>query len=387
MPDFTITGLTTGAQTLNANEAGEVLLNGSLVTTASSVILAGDNATFINRGTVISQIGSAVLGNAASASIVNAGFMSSQFRVIFSDNTAFGSVAVTNSGTIAASSVNSEGIYVFSGGLVLTNSGSITTFRDSAVRAELGSSFEANTIVNSGLISNTGGLSFDMSGDADSITNTGTIIGDMQLGGGANRLRNAGQIEGSVTSGAEVDTFDLRGGFVSGLINAGAGNDNLLGGANDDRLVGDDGADTITTNGGDDALSGGDGNDTLSGGTGNDVLAGGLGVDRLTGGAGADAFDYNTVGTSITGARDVIAEFLRGTDDIDLAGIDARAGQGGNQAFSFIGTAAFSAEGQVRIIDQGANVVVQANRSGSLAADFEVMVLGVGTLAAADFLL
>jgi serralysin len=72
---------------------------------------------------------------------------------------------------------------------------------------------------------------------------------------------------------------------------------------------------------------------------------------------------------------------------VDLSTIDARANLGGNQAFTFIGAAAFSGQGQVRIIDLGNDVVVQANRSGSLGADFEVLVQGVGTLSAGDFIL
>jgi serralysin len=387
MTAFTITGLSTTAQLLTGAETGEVLLNGSLVTTGASVDMAGNGATFFNRGTVISHTSDAISGGADTATVVNTGFISGQFAVIFNVSNALGTITVVNSGTIVGSSVDAEGIYANSGGLMLNNSGTISTLRDAAVRVGFGNVFEANTVVNSGQITNTGGYSFLMSADADSITNTGSIIGDMDLGNGANMLRNSGTVEGDVTTGTGVDVVDLRGGFVSGLVNTGAGADTMTGGAEDDRLVGDAGADLIAAGAGDDAMSGGSDNDTLSGGAGGDVLAGGGGVDRLMGGTGADMFDFNTVSTSVTGARDVITDFLRGADDVDLSTIDARANLGGNQAFTFIGAAAFSGQGQVRIIDLGNDVVVQANRSGSLGADFEVLVQGVGTLSAGDFIL
>jgi serralysin len=387
MANFTISGLSTVARVLNLNEAGEVLLNGSLVTAITAVTMPGSLGVFVNRGTVVAHAGDAVSSSGANLTVLNTGLMTSALAVVLNTNTNEGGFTVLNSGTIAGSTNSAEGVFASSGGLDLTNTGTISTLRDAGVRADQGIAAEANTIFNSGLITNSGGLSFQMAGDADIITNTGMIVGDMQMGDGANRLRNAGQIEGSVSAGVGADIIDLRGGFVSGLVNTGAGADTLTGGSADDRLVGAAGADRIVMGAGDDAASGGNDNDTMLGGTGNDVLAGGMGVDRLTGGAGADAFDFNTAGTSITGARDVILDFLRGADDVDMSTIDARAGTVGNQAFVFIGTAAFSAQGQIRIIDTGANMVVQANRSGSLAPDFEVMVLAVGTLTAADFVL
>jgi serralysin len=387
MAEFTITGLSTTAQLLGLGQSGEVLLNGSLVTANVALNMSGNDATFINRGTVISHNNDAIVVSADRATVVNSGFISAGFAVVYDNSTAQGSFTVINSGTIAASSVEAEGVYTNSGGLMLVNSGSITTIRDAAVRAFAGDVDEANTIINSGLIANSGGYSFLMSLDADSITNTGTIIGDIQLGSGANVLRNSGSIEGDVTAGTGVDVIDLRGGFVSGLVNAGGGADVLTGGAEDDRLVGDAGADRITAGAGDDAMSGGNDSDILFGGAGADVLAGGAGVDKLTGGAGADMFDFNTVSTSVTGARDTITDFLRGADDVDLSTIDARASVGGDQAFTFIGSAAFSGQGQLRIIDLGNDVVVQANRSGSLVADFELLLQNVGTLTATDFIL
>ena len=78
----------------------------------------------------------------------------------------------------------------------------------------------------------------------------------------------------------------------------------------------------------------------IFGNSGADILQGGLGADTLTGKAGADIFDFNSISESgVTAAtRDVITDFVEGTDKIDLSGIDADTGTANNQAFSFIGS-------------------------------------------------
>ena len=116
------------------------------------------------------------------------------------------------------------------------------------------------------------------------------------------------------------------------------------------------------------------------------MLTGGGGQDILTGGAGADRFDYNAVADSATGGgtRDTITDFnhLQG-DRIDLASIDWDTVTGGDQAFSFIGSAAFSAAGQVRY----ASGVIEVNTTGAGVAEMEIAVTGSPTLVAADFFL
>lgn len=57
------------------------------------------------------------------------------------------------------------------------------------------------------------------------------------------------------------------------VVNAGAGNDTIVGSEFDDRL------------------SGGDGNDIIEGGAGNDLILGGAGADELSGGDGDDSID------------------------------------------------------------------------------------------------
>jgi predicted extracellular nuclease len=94
-------------------------------------------------------------------------------------------------------------------------------------------------------------------------------------------------------------------------------------------------------------LFGGAARDTLTGGGGNDLIYGGLGWDTLTGNGGSDTFRYNNTAESAPtpGSFDQINGFTHLVDKIDLFNIDANANAAGNQAFNFIGSAAFSSGG------------------------------------------
>jgi Ca2+-binding RTX toxin-like protein len=165
-------------------------------------------------------------------------------------------------------------------------------------------------------------------------------------------------------------------------IRGGSGNDRIYGGSgkdswdSDDTLYGEDGNDRAWGSFGNDLLSGGKGTDQLRGQAGNDILAGGEGVDRLYGGGGNDTFDYDALTDSRPGAglRDVIYDFsnvggsTRG-DQIDLSGIDA-------DTFTFVGTSAFTAPGQVRVaaVAGSSQTLVQANVTGASGAELEIAV-------------
>jgi glucose/arabinose dehydrogenase len=163
---------------------------------------------------------------------------------------------------------------------------------------------------------------------------------------------------------------------------AGDGADYLDGGSGNDILRGGVGNDT---------LLGGTGNDTLNGHTQNDILTGGAGRDMLMGGAGADRFDFNLVTESQTGTtrRDIIADFTDNADRLDFASIDARAGTDGNQRFLYIGTNAFSAEGQIRASQVGTSVVLSVNTTGTVNSEMQVELRNtlLSELTSADFIL
>jgi hypothetical protein len=122
-------------------------------------------------------------------------------------------------------------------------------------------------------------------------------------------------------------------------------------------------------------LFGGAGNDVLIGGDGTDVLYGAGGKDNLTGGDGNDVFRYDAISDSAPGNGDEIKDFTLG-DLIDLSRIDADSTQGGDQAFDFIGSGAFTNQaGQLRFENvSGSTWRIQGDTDGVNGADFEILV-------------
>ncbi len=423
MPNFTINTLQTTGQSLTSGEVGVITKAGTLVTSDVSVLFNGDGTHFYNAGTVISTGSNPLAGTGKNIFISNAGLIQGRFSAVFNANVLAGIFAVNNSGVIDGVGASGAGIRTSSGGAQINNTGTIQSSVAPAVDLRKGSDTESNHIINSGTIAGGGGEAIQAAGDADRVFNTGHIIGDVLLGDGANTLVNAGTILGEVSSGLGNDRIDLRNGVLTGLVTSGGGNDTVLGAAGQDEAVagdgndllrgfaedddldggngldtlqGGDGDDTLAGGNDDDRLIGGRGNDTLNGGGGNDALSGGDGADTLTGsqgqdtmngGLGADSFVFVATNHSLTSAPDRIAAFERGVDVIDLSGIDANGAGAGNTAFSFIGGAAFSQAGQVRVVSTGSAFSVRLNTDADAAAEAEFLVTGVTTLTAADFIL
>jgi len=174
-----------------------------------------------------------------------------------------------------------------------------------------------------------------------------------------------------------------------------AGADSLLGAAGNDKLDGGDGADTLDGGAGNDSLRGGAGNDDLSGGTGNDIVSGGAGSDVVRGGAGADTFAFllRDIAPLAETTGDVIAEFSSAEGDrIDLSAIDANRLVAKDQAFTFIGSTAFSkVAGELRYEVVGPNdIYLSGDTNGDGKADFVIDLSGpsnVASLVANDFVL
>ena len=116
-------------------------------------------------------------------------------------------------------------------------------------------------------------------------------------------LASIGVLEGNgrgISGTSASETFDLRGislitGSGMGFVDAGAGNDSIIG-----TLFADD----------------------LRGGAGTDILTGGLGNDTLAGGADADIFKF------VSGfGKDLITDFTagaaKGHDVLDFTGVFA----------------------------------------------------------------
>lgn len=147
--------------------------------------------------------------------------------------------------------------------------------------------------------------------------------------------------------------------------------------------------------GGNDVITGNAGNNVLRGGAGSDSLAGGAGFDQEEGGAGADIFVFTAAGDSGENAlrsdgkkfrSDVLTDFVSGTDRIDLSAIDANAATVGDDAFSFLGTGAFTRQaGQLRYEVVGGRAYIYGDVNGDGGADFQITVNGP-LLQAGDFI-
>jgi Ca2+-binding RTX toxin-like protein len=151
------------------------------------------------------------------------------------------------------------------------------------------------------------------------------------------------------------------------------------------NLTGNERNQSITGNSGANTLMGGGGLDSLNGYVGNDVLDGGAGQDYLTGGAGADTFRFTATSHSAVGAADTVADFVSGTDRIDLSLIDANSNTAGDEAFTWIGSGAFSGQaGQLRVEGSSGTFFVYGDTNGDGAADFQIVVNGPA-LVSGDF--
>ncbi|MEH1831671.1 MAG: calcium-binding protein [Nostoc sp.] len=225
--------------------------------------------------------------------------------------------------------------------------------------------------------------------DFNKLLGTSTLVNfngnNILTAGSGNQTINAGSGNDVLVFGNGNDS--VNGGLGDDVINAGDGNNTLNGGNGNDVLTTGSGKDILLGGNGNDVLYGGGGKDTLNGGAGNDTLAGGTGSDILTGGAGNDVFDFNSVSDSPPSGRDLITDFVgNGSlpgDRIDLSTIDANSTKAGNQAFTFIGAAPFSAPGQVRY----SGGILQANTGGNLSPEFEVRLIGAPQLVVSDIIL
>jgi Ca2+-binding RTX toxin-like protein len=183
---------------------------------------------------------------------------------------------------------------------------------------------------------------------------------------------------------------DLFGGGGNDTLEGEGGNDRVYGNAGDDFVNGGAGNDNVFGGGGNDNVQGGDGADILNGHAGNDLIVGGPGNDLLVGGPGADRFLFNPghLGAGLS-ATDRIKDFSHAQGDtIDLHNLDANSSAGGNQAFTWIGGAAFSGTaGELRTEVVGNTTYVYGDTDGDSTADFALWLTGQIGLVADDFVL
>ena len=158
------------------------------------------------------------------------------------------------------------------------------------------------------LIGNAGKNKLDGGAGVDSMTGYG--------GNDTYVVDHAGDVVNEIADGG-TDVINTTVSFTLGdnvenAIATGSAAINLTANKLKNSLVGNAGVNT---------LIGGLDKDQLSGAGADDILVGGAGADTLIGGAGIDTFDFNSmveIGNG-AGTRDVITDFLPGTDRMDLA--------------------------------------------------------------------
>ncbi|HEX9964158.1 MAG TPA: calcium-binding protein [Allosphingosinicella sp.] len=232
-----------------------------------------------------------------------------------------------------------------------------------------------------------GGLGHDLlSGDAGADYMEGNDGNDAYIvdNSGDSVVEASGEGVDMVYSGLASYTLGAN---LENLQQNGSGNFTGTGNALDNRIVSWGADDVLGGGDGADELRSGSGSDSLSGGDGDDLLVGGAGADTFTGGAGSDEFeiDYFDSGTGVDADR--ITDFQSG-DLIDLTEWDADIFAPGDQAFSWIGGAAFTATaGELRTYFDGIDTWAQGDITGDGIADFEIRFDGAVALTAADFIL
>lgn len=191
-------------------------------------------------------------------------------------------------------------------------------------------------------------------GETAHIINKGHLAADGNIfslaiegGGGREVIRNSAEIDGSVSLGDGRDTFDGRGGSVSGIVSGGAGDDVYYLSSKTDYVheATGEGFDmlrvtfsytlaeneeieqvillgkgnfSLNGNQSSGSLGGNAGNNKIYGEGGSDALAGFGGKDFLTGGDDGDIFDFIA-----NSDKEIVTDFVNGVDKLQWAEIEA----------------------------------------------------------------
>ncbi|WP_339389759.1 hypothetical protein [Erythrobacter sp. EC-HK427] len=209
--------------------------------------------------------------------------------------------------------------------------------------------------------------------------------------GNGNDLDNTIVTAGGAATLRGFDGNDnIRGSQFNDLIQGGRGNDVINGLSGVDTIEGGAGDDEIKGSNGDDIIDGGSGNDTIFGGRDNDTITGGAGFDTMRGDIGADIFVFDDGHFSglTASTADRITDFDQAENDkIDLSLVDAILG-GGDDAFTFIGSGAFSGTaGEVRFEQSGGVTMIFMDTNGNGNANLAIALTGLINLTEADFIL
>lgn len=225
----------------------------------------------------------------------------------------------------------------------------------------------------------------------------GSIYGDTLFGSSGTNTIDGGRGSDTLRGLAGDDEIfgglghdAVFGGTENDTLQGDGGNDRVYGNAGDDFVNGGVGNDNVFGGGGNDQVHGGNGQDIMNGHAGDDMLVGGPGNDLIVGGQGADRFLFNEghLGSG-SSATDRIKDFNSDQGDvIDFKNIDADTTTAGDQAFEWIGNAAFSGSaGELRTEIVGNTTYVYGDTNGDGHANIALLFTGQVTLAEGDFIL
>ena len=280
------------------DDADQVILAGVTVasTDAGAISLRGSDTQLVVAGTVIADGVGIVLGGAVedTGNVLRIG--SGGMVLGATGASLLGGVRFANAGDVWGYDI---GLRLSAGAATaqMSNTGSL----GGGVGVQVSSLAEgAVRFVNRGTLEGDA-LAYRGGLGTDAVTNLGSVLGDVRLGGGADRwVGTGGSVDGTVYGEAGNDTFvPADGDAVSGgdgfdtvdmrgsptLVDLVLGDrmveiERVLGSGRGDDITGDAAANTIQGLGGSDDLVGGAGADVLTGGEGRDDLAGDQGNDR-----------------------------------------------------------------------------------------------------------
>lgn len=218
----------TGANTVRSTSTGPAILASSATgginigsAIDSTIVSPGQAVVATSRGGAINinlagvttgSVAATVEVGAGSINLSTAALSSTGAAPAISATTTSGAVVVNANGNVTSSS--GTGINVASGSTALVTIGAGTT-TSGAVNGINSTTFGGSTIMNAGVIRSTGGFAIEANGGAASITNTGILIGRIDLTGNADTFANnaAGRFTAVGTSdfGLGNDSFNNAG--------------------------------------------------------------------------------------------------------------------------------------------------------------------------------
>ncbi len=261
--DGVIYGPNNGLYIGNADHDLTIDNQGSITSSSRAVNLDGDNVVFRNRGSVLGTgdqrngtvyvdgTGDNISVENQRSGVIDAGQGNSGSGLsveVGGSEDASTSVDLRNSGLIQGRGDGNvpAGVRLFvgsgletatfSGDLLNFSGGVIASEQSAAILIQAGVIFDGQ-IRNSGTLRGGNGLALDATGALGSIDfrNSGTLVGNVQLGDGNDRFTQQ--------TGQAV------------VVDGGAGNDTLIGGSGNDLLIGGSGNDTLRGNGGQDTFA------------------------------------------------------------------------------------------------------------------------------------